>query len=84
MQRLVNLFAYARELQPLVKGRSGRRMARIEVPAMGPFMGAMTMNAGRLGVLLLVNRPPDDDLLLVPHPAFLPTVCRSEAPSMSL
>ena len=55
-----------------VKGWGGVPMARIEVPAAGPFMGAMALGAGPLGVLMLMPRPPDDEAATIPHPAFLP------------
>ena len=42
-----------------VKGWGGVPMARIEVPAAGPFMGAMALGAGPLGVLIVMPRPLD-------------------------
>ena len=55
-----------------VRGWGGVPMARIEVPGMGAFMGAMALGAGPLGVLMLMPRPPDDEAATIPHPAFLP------------
>jgi hypothetical protein len=57
-------------------------MARIEVPGMGQFMGAMALGAGPLGVLMLMDRPPDDDQVLMPHPAFMSPVFHSEVTPM--
>jgi len=56
----------------LVIGPRNRPLAMIEAPAMGPFMGARAVTSRGLGPWLLLDRPHDDPLALVQHPAFLP------------
>ena len=56
----------------LVIGPRNRPLAMIEAPAMGPFIGARAVTSRGLGPWLLLDRPHDDPLALVQHPAFLP------------
>ena len=65
-----------------IRGRGNQPMALLEVPALGPFMGVQALGAGPLGVLMLMDRPLDDDQLLMPHPAFMPPGFHSEVTPM--
>lgn len=57
-----------------VRGRGHQPIALIEVPRGGPVMGARAVTPAGPGPWLLLARPPDtdDDVVVVPHPAFLP------------
>jgi len=55
-----------------VKGLGALPIAHIEVHATGTFLGAMALGGGQLGVLMLMDRPPNDDRVIVPRPEFLP------------
>ena len=52
----------------MVRGRDRVPIAIIEVPAMGPFMGARAVTPAGLGPWLLLRRPDDPP---IPHPAFI-------------
>jgi hypothetical protein len=53
-------------------GAAGRRVAVLEVPSMGRYLGARAVLPAGLGPWLLVDRPLDDWSPAIPHPAFLP------------
>ena len=65
----------------LVIGPRSRPLAMIEAPAMGPFIGARAVTSRGLGPWLLLDRPPDDPLVPVPHPAFLPPGTEQRIPA---
>ncbi len=52
----------------VVRGRDRVPIAVIEVPAMGPFMGARAFTPAGLGPWLMLRRPDDPP---IPHPAFI-------------
>lgn len=50
----------------VVKGAAARPIALIEVPRMGPFMGARAITSRGLGPWLLLARPADGRPVVVP------------------
>lgn len=67
-----DLFLTPAELMT-VRGRGHQPIALIEAPRRGPVMGARAVTPAGPGPWLLLARPPDpdDDDVVVPHPAFL-------------
>jgi hypothetical protein len=56
-----------------VRGPGRRPVVVIEAPRHGPIMGVQLVTLAGPAPWLLLARPPDpDDVVVVPHPAFLP------------